>query len=230
LFRDLSDKRIDLPSKEFIDTDQIRTWTGDFGREYTDRNAQSSADLDEFYRHTYGISRRQLNESFLRLIPKQARILEVGCNMGTQLSLLNETGYSELYGIEIQDYALALAQPRLPDAELRQASALSIPFPDQHFDLVFTSGVLIHISPSDLPKALREIYRCSRCWIWGFEYYSPIPTEIFYRGHSNLLWKMDYASRYLQEFSDLALVKEQRTPYLDSENVDSMFLLKRVED
>jgi pseudaminic acid biosynthesis-associated methylase len=219
-----------LPSKEFIDTDQIRTWTGNFGREYTDRNAQSPADLDEFYRQTYGISRRQLNESFLRLIPKQARILEVGCNMGTQLLLLTEMGYRELYGIEIQSYALDLAQRRLPEAELKQASALSIPFPDQHFDLVFTSGVLIHISPSDLPKALREIYRCSRHWIWGFEYYSPNPTEISYRGHNNLLWKMDYASRYLQEFSDLDLVKEEHVPYLESANVDSMFLLKRMKD
>jgi hypothetical protein len=81
----LRDKRIDLPTKEFIDTDQIRTWTGYFGREHTDRNAQSPADLDEFYRQTYGISGRELNESFLQAVPKQARILEVGCNMGTQL-------------------------------------------------------------------------------------------------------------------------------------------------
>jgi pseudaminic acid biosynthesis-associated methylase len=218
-----------LLTKEFIDTDQIRTWTGKFGREYTDRNAQSPVELDEFYCQTYGITRRHLNEKFLSAIPEEARILEVGCNMGTQLLLLKEMGYRELYGIEIQSYALDLAQRRLPEAELKQASALSIPFPDQHFDLVFTSGVLIHISPSDLPKALREIYRCSRRWIWGFEYYSPNPTEICYRGHSNLLWKMDYASRYLQEFSDLELVKEERVAYSDSGNVDSMFLLKRMK-
>jgi pseudaminic acid biosynthesis-associated methylase len=226
----LSDKRIALPSQEFIDTDQIRTWTGYFGREYTDRNAQSPADLDESYRQTYGITRRQLNETFLPAVPKQARILEVGCNMGTQLLLLEEMGYTELYGIEIQSYALQLAQCRLSEAELRQASAFSIPFPDQYFDLVFTSGVLIHISPADLPKALREIYRCSRRWIWGFEYYSPNPTEISYRGHSNLLWKMDYARQYLQEFPHLELVKEERLPYLGSENVDSMFFLKRVNE
>jgi pseudaminic acid biosynthesis-associated methylase len=230
LFRSLSDKRIDLPSKEFINTDQIRSWTGNFGREYTDRNAQSPADLDEFYRQTYGITRRHLNEKFLSAVPEDARILEVGCNMGTQLLMLQEMGYTELYGIEIQSYALELAQCRLPEVELRQASAFSIPYPDQYFDLVFTSGVLIHISPSDLSKALREIYRCSRSWIWGFEYYSANSTEISYRGHNNLLWKMDYASRYLQEFSHLELIKEQRIRYLESTNVDSMFLLKRMKD
>lgn len=208
-------------------TDQIRTWTGDFGREYTDRNAQTPAELDDFYRENYGRSRFDLNEHFLRGVPKHARVLEVGCNMGTQLLLLKQMGYTRLCGIEIQDYALKLARVRLEGVQLIQASALSIPFPDQHFDLVFTSGVLIHIAPPDLPHALSEIHRCSRSWIWGFEYYSHEPTEICYRGHNNLLWKMDYASRYLNQFADLELVEEQRVPYLNSENVDSMFLLRR---
>jgi len=41
---------------------------------------------------------------------------------------------------------------------------------------------------------------------------------------------MDYASRYLEQFADLKLVKEQRVAYRDSENVDSMFVVCRVED
>jgi hypothetical protein len=53
-------------------------------------------------------------------------------------------------------------------------------------------------------------------------------TEIDYRGHGELLWKMDYAREYLGRFDDLELVLEQRLPYLENENVDSMFLLKRV--
>ena len=217
-------------TNQFIETDQTRTWTGNFGREYTDRNARSPAELNDFYHQTYGITRRSLNENFLREVPKQARILEVGCNMGTQLLMLQEMGYHELYGIEIQSYGLELARRRLPEAKLPQASAFCIPYPDRHFDLVFTSGVLIHIAPTDLPRALAEIHRCSREWIWGFEYYSRKPTEILYRGHSSLLWKMDYASRFLEPFADSKLVKEQRVAYRDSENVDSMFVVCRVED
>jgi pseudaminic acid biosynthesis-associated methylase len=209
------------------ETDQIRTWKGDFGREYTDRNDQSPAALDRFYQESYGITRRQLNELFLAEVPKPARILEVGCNVGTQLLMLHEMGYGKLHGIEIQNYALERATIRLPQAELTQASALSIPYPDQHFDLVFTSGVLIHLAPTDLARALEEIYRCSRRWIWGFEYYAPEVTEICYRGHKNLLWKMDYAEKYQRQFRDLDLVREQRLQYLNSDNVDSMFLLRR---
>ena len=219
-----------MATKLAVETDQARVWMGDFGRDYTDRNDQAPDELDRFYQESYGVSRRKLNEAFLSGISKEARILEVGCNTGTQLLMLQEMGYTRLYGIEIQAYALERAKARLPRAELSQASALSIPYPEKSFDLVFTSGVLIHIAPSDLPRALGEIHRCSKNWIWGFEYYAPEPTEIRYRGHEQLLWKRDFAKSYCEEFADLELVKEERVPYLYDGNVDSMFLLKRQRD
>jgi pseudaminic acid biosynthesis-associated methylase len=122
---------------------------------------------------------------------------------------------------------LRKARTRLRGARLVRATAFEIPYPDGFFDLVLTSGVLIHIAPEDLPKALREVYRCTRQWIWGFEYYSPQPVEVRYRDQQGLLWKMDYASRYLDHFKDLELVQAEQIPYLESENVDSMFLLSK---
>jgi ubiquinone/menaquinone biosynthesis C-methylase UbiE len=122
------------------DTEQIRTWVGDFGREYTDRNTQTPAELDEFYRRTFGITRAELNQKFLSEIPRHARILEVGCNIGTQLLVLQQMGFHNLFGIEIQSYALERAKERISDAVLTQASVLAVPYPDRYFDLVFTSG------------------------------------------------------------------------------------------
>ena len=147
--------------------------------------------------------------------------------MGTQLLILREMGYSNLFGIEIQSYALERAKQRIPGAVLTQASAFAIPYPDREFDLVFTSGVLIHIAPTDLPNALSEIHRCASAWIWCFEYYAPETTDIVYRGHHALLWKTDFARAYLQHFRDLKLVREERFRYLDRDNVDSAFLLRR---
>jgi pseudaminic acid biosynthesis-associated methylase len=209
------------------ETGQIRTWTGDFGREYTDRNSFTPAELDELYQRNYGVSRTEINERFLADLPRDARILEVGCNLGNQLLLLREMGFTNLHGIEIQSYALDRAKERLAGAVLTQASAFQIPYPDCSFDLVFTSGVLIHIAPADLPVALAEIHRCARKWVWGFEYYAPEVTEVTYRGHTSLLWKTDYARLYLQHFQDLELVREDRFRYLDNENIDSAFLLRR---
>jgi pseudaminic acid biosynthesis-associated methylase len=209
-------------------TDQTRRWDSDFGRDYTDRNDQTPEQLDQFYRKTYGVTRRDLNQRFLDGVPKYASFLEVGCNVGTQLLLLKEMGYSNFSGVEIQSYALNRAKERLGNTDLRQGSALSLSFPDRHFDLVFTSGVLIHIAPAEIPMALAEIHRCAKRWIWGMEYYAPQMTEIAYRGHDNLLWKADYARLYLEAFKDLELVKEERLQYLEDQNNDNMFLLRRT--
>jgi pseudaminic acid biosynthesis-associated methylase len=207
---------------------QLEEWAGEFGREYTLRNSYTPEQVDALWHTNYGITRTQLNRRFFERIPSNARILEVGCNIGNQLLLLQKLGYSNLHGIEIQSYALEIAKSRMKDTSFVQASAFGLPYKDNYFDLVFTSGVLIHISPKDLPLILEEIHRCAKTYICGSEYYAPSLTEIDYRGHRSLLWKMDYARQYLTRFSDLKLVLEQRLPYQNSKNEDTMFLLQRA--
>jgi pseudaminic acid biosynthesis-associated methylase len=208
-------------------TSQLQHWRGEFGRAYTDRNSLSPTALDALYRKNFGVARSELNRRFLASIPRDARILEIGCNEGNQLCALREMGFHRLYGIEIQEYALRRARNRLDNGRLALATAFEIPFPDGFFDLVFTSGVLIHIAPPDLPKALREIHRCAGTYIWGLEYYSPQPMEVNYRGHQSLLWKADYAGLYLNSFADLEPVRREQIPYLGDSNVDCMFLLSK---
>jgi|SRR5579862_5598302 len=208
-------------------TSQLQHWRGEFGRAYTDRNSLSPAALDALYRKNFGVARSELNQRFLANLPRDARILEVGCNEGNQLCALREMGFHQLYGIEVQEYALRRARNRLDNGRLALATAFEIPFPDGFFDLVFTSGVLIHIAPPDLPKALGEIHRCAGAYIWGLEYYSPQPMEVNYRGHQSLLWKADYAGLYLELFGDLDPVRREQIPYLEDSNVDCMFLLSK---
>jgi pseudaminic acid biosynthesis-associated methylase len=208
------------------ETPQMKEWTGDFGQRYTDRNSLTPEAHDSLYADDFGVTRTQLNQTFLHGISKDARILEVGCNIGNQLVLLQQMGYRNLFGIEIQTYALELARSRTSNIMLSQGSVFRIPA-DKPFDLVFTSRVLIHISMEDLSAAMDEIYRCADTYIWGLEYYSPGVTSVNYRDRNGLLWKTDYAKLYLERFNDLELVREQRLPYLHNENVDSMFLLRR---
>ncbi len=208
-------------------TSQLKEWTGDFGRQYTDRNTLDCRELNSLYQNNFGITRTELNEKFLCDVPRDARILEVWCNCGNQLLLLQEMGFVNLWGVEVQPYALERARIRTRGINLTQASAFDLPYEGAGLDLVFTSGVLIHVSPSDLPSALDEIHRCTKKWIWGLEYYAPEVTEVNYRGHDDLLWKTDYVKSYLDRFADLELVKEQRLPYLQTTNIDTMYLLKR---
>jgi pseudaminic acid biosynthesis-associated methylase len=215
------------PSTISPETTQTQVWKGKFGRDYTDRNTLDVEALDSLYRKNYGLTRTRINQDFLSGISRDASFLEVGCNTGNQLLLLQRMGFSNLSGIELQPYALEIAKSRTRNISLSQGSALAIPYEDAFFDVLFTAGVLIHIAPSDLPRALDEIHRCAKTFIWGMEYYAPDVTEVNYRSHSGLLWKMDFAQRYLQRFKDLELIREQHIPYLEGSNVDTVFLLRK---
>ncbi len=208
-------------------TPQEKFWATEFGTEYIARNLYPTTEkLDAFYRANYGIARSTINKNFLGKL-KLASILEVGCSTGNQLIALQKQGFKNLYGIEINPNAIQLAKKYSENIHIMPGSAFDIPFKDKHFDLVFTSGVLIHINPKDLPKALKEIHRVSKRYIWGFEYFSLRPQAITYRGHKDRLWKRDFAVEYLKRFPDLRLAKEQKYPYTTNTNADAMFLLKK---
>ena len=208
-------------------TVQIETWSGDFGKEYTDRNPQTLEQLESVYKQYFGVTRSQMNQHFLGDLDRASRILEVGCNVGSQLQALQNMGFDNLYGIELQSYAVELSKQRTKHINIIQGSGFDIPYKDNYFDLVYTSGVLIHISPNDIEMIIREAYRCSRRYIWGFEYFSDTYEEVNYRGNDALLSQTNFAQLYQNLFPDLKLIKKQLYPYLGNDNVDCMFLLEK---
>ncbi len=208
-------------------TDQMNEWSSDFGREYTDRNPQTSAEMDALYLKSFGVKRTELNLEFLGGLDRSIRILEVGSNVGSQLQCLQEMGFTNLYGIELQSYAVERAKAKTKNINIIQGSAFDIPYKDRFFDLVFTSGVLIHISPKEISTALDEIYRCAKQFVWGFEYHADAYTPIPYRGRSDLMWKTDFAKLYTDRFPGLKVAQEKKVKYLDNENVDKMYLLSK---
>lgn len=166
-----------------------------------------------------------MNLKFLQNLISSLRILEAGCNIGNQLLCLQKIGFTNLCGIQLQAYAVEAS--RTKGINTIQGSAFDLPFKDESFDLVFTSGLLIHISTSDVPKVLEEMHRCTREYIWGFEYYADTYQEVDYRGQSGLLWKTDFVKLWLEHSPNLELIKEERFKYLENENIDTMFLLRK---
>jgi pseudaminic acid biosynthesis-associated methylase len=134
----------------------------------------------------------------------------------------------EMYGIDINEHALHEARENNLNLNVVKGSALNIPFKDNYFDMVYTSGVLIHIHPDNLKQVMSEIYRCSKQYIWGMEYFSVDCKEINYRGNEGFLWKNNFVRLYLKYFPDLEIVKEQFYNYKNgSFNTDTMFLLRK---
>ncbi len=212
-------------------TKQMEEWADNFGKEYTDRNALPLKEMELSYQERYGITRTEMNSKFIGDLDRDMKVLEVGSNIGNQLLCLQKAGFANLYGIELQSYAVELSKSRTKGINIIQGSALDIPFKNDFFALVFTSGLLIHIAPEDITAVLDEIYRCTKQYIWCFEYYSDVHTQIDYRRHANLLWKANFSKLFLDRFKNLRLVKEEHFKWLDNDNnIDFMFLLEKKRD
>jgi len=206
---------------------QLNSWTKNFGKEYTDRNNLSIEGLENLYKDEYGFTRTEMNTIFLDTLDRSTKILEIGSNIGLQLLCLQNMAFKNLYGIEPQEYAVNISKDKTKNINIIKGDAFNIPFKDGFFDLVFTSGVLIHIHKQNIEKAIKEIYRCSNKYRGGFEYYADKYTEIPYRGEENLLWKANFPKIYLDAFPDLEIVKIEYFKYKNNDNVDVMFLLRK---
>lgn len=176
-------------------TEQLNVWKGDFGDAYTDRVCKDWRTRLPAFQH------------MLDGLPIK-RVLEVGCNRGHNLVALVEVlgEDSDVVGIEPNQYALELARASSVKVGVLHGHSFDIPFKDEYFDLVFTAGVLIHISLADLPATLAEIYRVSKRYILTIEYFAEEETVIHYHGHDNLLWKRNFLKHFQTQFPDLVLI------------------------
>jgi pseudaminic acid biosynthesis-associated methylase len=181
---------------------QIDLWRGKFGNEYTARNLIKREDIG---------AREALWEKIIWPMtnPPQT-VAEIGAGCGRNLSVLHSQlgPRARLIAVEPNAAARQILFDSCTTAALDvlDGEAEAIPLADGEADLVFTSGVLIHIPPERLPRAMAEIHRVSARWIVAIEYFNPSPIEIVYRNQVNALWKADYGSMYLDMFPDMRCV------------------------
>lgn len=172
-------------------TEQEALWSGNFGDEYTRRNAHARSGADRAF------WRRVLSE-----VAAPRRVLELGAGTGNNLRALRRLlPQASLEGVEINQ-AAHRELARVADVAHR-ASIFEFTATVPDWDLVFTKGLLIHIAPAELPKAYRLLYHCSRRYIVLAEYYAPEPIEVPYRKNERALWKRDFASDMLALFPTL---------------------------
>ena len=90
------------------------------------------------------------------------RVLDIGCGKGFLLhDLLAEVAGLEVIGIDVSSYALERAMDDVKPF-LSEGNAVSLPFPDAHFDLILSINVLHNLRLPELDRALREIERVGR--------------------------------------------------------------------
>jgi pseudaminic acid biosynthesis-associated methylase len=171
-------------------------WQGEFGDAYTQRNAAAGEGREPFWKDLHGAH-------------PFSSVLEVGCNLGGNLRWLSKIlPPREVYGIDVNESALARVRASYPGVNAVWARGRELPFRDRFFDLTFTTGVLIHQPPETLPLVMSEIVRCSRRYVLCGEYYADQATEVPYRGQSGALYKCDFGGIYQRCFPELALVRK----------------------
>lgn len=90
------------------------------------------------------------------------KILDVGCGKAFLLYDFTQVVPGvEVYGIDVSKYGIDNAKEEVRD-RLQVASATSLPFPDGHFDFVYSINTLHNLHCYDLDKGLREMQRVGK--------------------------------------------------------------------
>lgn len=161
-------------------------WAGEFGAEYTQRNQVDWA----------------LRVPLLQRMVDQTgaeTFLDVGCNAGWNLMALRKISADFMMsGVDVSHQALLQATAEGFDVINMPASAIAEcdELGPACADMVITSGVLIHIPPSELDAVMRAIVAASGRHVLCIEYDAPVEQMVEYRGHQHRLWRRPFGELY----------------------------------
>lgn len=177
-------------------TEQEQFWAGKFGTDYISRN-QGDVLLAS-------------NLNFFSKALQQARCpascIEFGANIGMNLKALKLLyPGQEQYAIEINPEAAKQLAEVVPAANIMNDSIIGFQ-PPRTWDLVLIKGVLIHINPDCLSDIYDSLVAACGRYLLVAEYYNPAPMAIPYRGHSDRLFKRDFAGEIMDRHPKMALV------------------------
>lgn len=201
-------------------TAQENFWAGEFGAEYIKRNqgaALLASNLNFFTRALHNA--RSLHSC-----------VEFGANIGMNLRALKLLYPDmEMHGIEINAQAAELLRAVVTAEHLYHTSILDFQ-PERVWDLVLIKGVLIHMNPGVLPDVYDRLASSCGRYLLVAEYYNPSPVAISYRGHSDRLFKRDFAGEIMERHPKFKLADYgfayRRDPNFPQDDI-TWFLLEK---
>lgn len=180
-------------------TEQEAFWAGSFGDEYISRNRGMQAVASNL-------------ALFSHVLQKTVRIkscIEFGANIGINLKALKLL-YPEQqqYAVEINSNAACELRKFCAESNVFETSIqdFDISSIGEEVELSLIKGVLIHINPEFLTDIYKKLYEASKRYILICEYYNPTPMTVSYQGHSNRLFKRDFAGELMDTYSSLELL------------------------
>lgn len=179
-------------------TEQEEFWAGSFGTEYIARNQGGHAVASNVALFSQALQKAEI----------PATCIEFGANIGLNLDALRLLYPSQKqYAVEINHNAAAELRRKLPPESVFEASILDHEVSEgKRYDLVLIKGVLIHINPQFLQQVYAKLYEATGRYLLVCEYYNPVPVTVSYRGHTERLFKRDFAGEIMDRFKSLTLL------------------------
>jgi len=163
--------------------------------------------------------------------PVALQTIEFGANIGMNLKALKllHPGL-DTHAIEINAEAAKQLADVVPPPQIYNTSILAFT-PPQTWDFVLIKGVLIHINPDELPIVYDKLAAASGRYLMVAEYYNPAPVAIPYRGHTDRLFKRDFAGEIMERHPQFKLVDYgfvyRRDPNFPQDDV-TWFLMEKL--
>ncbi len=126
--------------------------------------------------------------------------LDCGSNIGRNISFLKKvlpTASANIVELAEYPYEKCIKENKIDNSFLGPLKNANF---ERKFDLVFTSSVLIHVSPDDLLKSMNRMFEMSQRYILIAEYFNRTPVMINYRGKDDKLFKRDFGKLFVENF------------------------------
>jgi len=151
----------------------------DFWDSYTDKNQNKDAKgIADFIYHVC-------------VTLDSKTVIEMGCNIGNNLQSFPEDFH--VLGMDINTHAVEMAKQKYPQFGFLNGSVLDPKLLDNSFDVVFTRGVMIHLTKLEVEQAIREMIRISHKYIFHLEYFGKDEESVPYEVG---LWKRNMKEYY----------------------------------
>jgi len=88
-------------------------------------------------------------QTFAKLLPQSAKVLDAGCGAGRDSALLEEKAGLNVVGLDLSKGLLEVARHKFPDIEFIEGNLLQLPFEDTTFNGVWSNTSLLHLETVD---------------------------------------------------------------------------------
>ena len=97
-------------------------------------------------------------DSFVKALPKNAKVLDLGCGPGMDTAYLTQHNF-DVHAVDNSPKMIALAKKQTPQAKFETANMLKIEYPEAMYDGIIASYSFIHIPKENISELFKNLIK-----------------------------------------------------------------------